>query len=111
MKTYLDTTCPRCGWTCSTRDISHELALELTKSHVCVDGERTQSGAPVVRHVPGPGERGVERMSLENLYERLRSANRRIDRYLRMGNEALQQIAMDEKQVIQAELQRRRMLE
>lgn len=57
MKTFLDSTCPRCGFRSSSTDLSLDIVREIAASHVCVDGVRTVSGEPVERQVPGPGER------------------------------------------------------
>jgi hypothetical protein len=57
MRTFLDSTCPRCGARSSSQGLSVAEAREIAKIHVCADGARTEGGDLVERVVPGPGER------------------------------------------------------
>jgi hypothetical protein len=57
MRTFLDSTCPRCGVRFSTEGLSVREARVIAAMHVCVDGVRTEGGDLVERVVPGPGER------------------------------------------------------
>lgn len=57
MKVLNDVTCNRCGCTTSGMWVDHE---ELSASHVCPDGGRSDSFMTATRLVPGPGERGKD---------------------------------------------------
>lgn len=57
MRTFLDSTCARCGARESFQGMSTAEAHAAAESHVCADGVRTPSRMLTVRVVPGPGER------------------------------------------------------